>query len=151
MQGARSVICIYPDDQLIISIMINAEWSSTIEETAHMMARPFLVTDSPQSIPEGRFSISTTTINVRGEETITPGTLEIAEGFGKITFDKNQQVTLKYLNTKNVYALIRPDGIYYLNIDFDGQALTGKAIGYGSQLSESPATNPPFFKFESIK
>jgi hypothetical protein len=77
--------------------------------------------------------------------------LEIAEGFGKITFDKNQQVTLKYLNTKNVYALIRPDGIYYLNIDFNGQTLTGRAIGYGSLLSECPITNPPFFKFESIK
>lgn len=151
MQGARSVICIYPDDQLIISIMVNAEWPSTIEETAHMMAWPFLVKNSPQSIPNGQFNISTTTVNVRGEETITKGTLELVEGIGKISFEDGQQVAIRYLNTKNVYALIRPDGIYYLNIDFDGQALTGKAIGYGSQLSESPATNPPFFKFESIK
>lgn len=151
MQGARSVICIYPDDQLIISIMVNAEWPSTIEETAHMMARPFLVKDSPESIPNGLFSISTTTVNVRGEETITKGTLELAEGKGKISFDAGQQVAITYLDTKNVYALIRPDGIYYLTIDFDGQLLKGKAIGYGSQLSECPITNPPFFKFESIK
>jgi serine beta-lactamase-like protein LACTB, mitochondrial len=151
MQGARSVICIYPDDQLIISIMVNAEWSSTIEETAHMMARPFLVNNLPQSTPNGRFNISTTTVNVSGEETTTNGTLELVDGTGKISFDSGQQVAIKHLTTKNVYALIRPDGIYYLNIDFDGQALTGKAIGYGSQLSKSPVANPPFFKFESIK
>jgi len=151
MQGARSVICIYPDDELIISIMVNAEWPSTIEETAHMLARPFFTKTSPQSIPNGQFNISTTTVNVRGEETANKGNMEIVNGIGKINLSTGQQASVIYLDDKNVYALIRQDGIYYLNIDFDGLELTGKTIGYGSQLSECPVNNPPFFKFQSVK
>ena len=151
MQGARSVICIFPEDQLVISIMANAEWPSTIEETAHMIAHPFFSKNSPQTIPSGPFNISTVTVNGRGEETITQGTIGLVNGRGMIAFETGQGASIIYLNTKNIYALIRSDGIYYLTIDFDGQVLTGKAIGYGSQLSECPVTNPPFFKFKSTK
>jgi serine beta-lactamase-like protein LACTB, mitochondrial len=149
MQGARSVICIYPDEELVISIMVNAEWPSTIEETAHMMARPFLVRPASQLFPGGRYIVSTTTVNVRGEETTGKGTLELAGRSGKITFDTGEEVSIKYLSVGNVYALIRPDGVYHMTIDFDRQVVKGRAIGYGSQLSQCPIANPPFFSFIS--
>ena len=90
-------------------------------------------------------------MNGRGEEKVTKGVLTLAGNEGKILFETGQQVSIIYLNTNNVYAFIRPDGVYYLTIDFDGQTLTGKAIAYGSQLSDCPITNPPFVKFVSLK
>jgi serine beta-lactamase-like protein LACTB, mitochondrial len=147
MQGARSVICIYPDEQLVISMMVNAEWSSTIEETVHMMARPFLTKKTPKSFPIGDFNVLTTSVNVRGKETNAKAKLRLNAKEGVIIYETGQQIPIIYLDENNIFALIRPDGIYYLTIDFNGQTVAGKAIGYGSQLSNCPISNPPFFKF----
>lgn len=147
MQGARSVLCIYPDEQLVISIMVNAEWPSTIEETAHMMARPFLSKKTPKPFPNGDFNISTTSVNGKGKETIAKATLKLNDKNGVFIFEDGQQIPIIYLNENNIFALIRPDGIYYLTIDFNGQTITGKAIAYGSQQSKCPISNPPFFRF----
>ncbi len=146
MQGARSVVCIYPDEQLVISMMVNAEWPSTIEETAHLLARPFLSQKRPKSFSTGDFIISTVSVNGRGKETVAKATLKLSDRTGAIVFENGQQVPVIYLEENNVFALIRPDGIFYMTIDFNGQTLTGKAIAYGSQQSKCPISNPPFFK-----
>ena len=149
MQGARSVICIYPDEQLVISMMVNAEWPSTIEETAHLLARPFLSPKRPKSVPVGDFTISTTSINGRGKETLAKATLKLNGKNGAIFFEDGQQLPIIYLHENTVFALIRPDSIFYLTMEFTEKTVTGKAIAYGSQQSKCPISNPPFFTFTS--
>lgn len=151
MQGARSVVCIYPEEQLIIAIMVNAEWPSTIEETAHMMARPFLSKKVPKPIPNRDFAISTTSVNGRGKETVAKATLKMSGKNGVVVFEDGQELPVIYLNENNVFALIRSDGVFYLTLDFNDQTVTGKAIAYGSQQSKCPISNPPFFKFDILK
>lgn len=149
MQGARSVICIYPDEQLVISMMVNAEWPSTIEETAHMLARPFLSKKKPNSYPFGDFTVSTTSVNGRGKKTDAKATLKLNDKNGVLIFEDEKQLPIIYLHEDNVFALIRPDGIFYLTMDFNAQTVTGKAIAYGSQQTKCPITNPSFFTFTS--
>ncbi len=150
MQGARSVVCFYPNEQIAISIMVNAEWASSIEETAHMMVQPFFNNTSKNTLAaQGKFNISMTIVNGRGEEITVKGTLALINGFAKIALEADQENSIIYLGIKNVFALVRPDGIYYCTIDFNERSLSGKAIAYGSRLSSSPITNPPFVKFIS--
>jgi serine beta-lactamase-like protein LACTB, mitochondrial len=39
--GARSVLLLYPDDRLAVTVLSNAMWTSGIEQTAQMIAAPF--------------------------------------------------------------------------------------------------------------
>ncbi|NOT75169.1 MAG: beta-lactamase family protein [Cyclobacteriaceae bacterium] len=150
--GGRSVVCMFPDDQLSIAIMVNAEWASTIEETAHMIARLFLEKSINNSMPSaGTSSISVVSLSNNGQETTTKGELVLKGYKNMITPDlekKDVQWPLIFLSG-NVYALIRPDGIYYCSVTKTGDVLIGKAIAYGSRMLSSPSSNPAFIKFSN--
>ncbi len=46
--GARSVLLLYPDSKIAASVLSNAPWVSNIEQTAIMLAAPFLKPLAPQ-------------------------------------------------------------------------------------------------------
>jgi len=153
MGGARSVVSIFPEEQLAIAVTTNTSWSSLIEETAHMIALPFLTEASPVDQPEGGAELMITLVNVRGEESHHEGRIYLSEGRGNIILDPatdNEQVyRLNYLGRGNIYALIRPDGVFYMTITHNEGVLGGKAIGYGSPQIRSPTENPAFLLFET--
>lgn len=151
MEGTRTVVSIFPDEQLVIALMTNREWSSTIEETAHMLALPFLAATLPRRQPRGSFAVTVETVAVSGATTSEPGTLTLADENSELVVDPGsndeRRFALFYLSADDVYALVRPDGIYHTALRVVGDELTGHVIGYGSPQLTSPAGNPPFMSF----
>ncbi len=153
MQGTRSVVALFPDSKLAVSIMANAEWSSMIEESAHMLAFPFLSKPSPLRQPEGTGAVTVTTLKRDGTPEHTTGTLTLRRGKGRLTpsggssTSAAQSFSLVYLERGNTYALVRPDGIVHLTLETMGDSVSGKVIAYGSPRLTSPAENPPFLTF----
>lgn len=148
MQGTRSVVSLFPDDRLAIAIMTNAEWSSLIEETAHVMALAYLAAPSPRPQPAGRYDVTATLVNGRNESSSLSGTLTLAKGRGALELTpagrKTERHPLVYLKRDDVYALVRPDGIVHFTLTAAGDSVTGRAVGYGSPRADSPAASPPF-------
>jgi serine beta-lactamase-like protein LACTB len=154
MGGARSVICIYPEEKLSIAIMTNANWPSMIEETAQLIALPFLAKMETKSYPKGEFNLSISVVNGSNAETISKGKLVLNKGGGTLFtaagFKEELAMSIIYLG-KNRFAWIRPDAVCYLEIDWEDKKLWGKAIAFGSRLNHNPLDNPPFFKFSSVE
>jgi CubicO group peptidase (beta-lactamase class C family) len=152
MGGARTVVCIFPEEQVAIAIMINAEWSSMIEETAHLLALPYLSERVSSSRSEGNFPVDAIFTNLRGEKEAQKGQLSLTNGFGKLTFNPNtglkEILPLICLERGNVYALFRPDGAFRLTLNVKEGLVNGSVIGYGSPLQASPANHPPFLSFK---
>jgi len=147
-QGTRAVICYFPDEELAISIMTNTAWVSSIESTAHMLAKAFRVENKTPSSINGEYNIAAH-ITQSEKTTTTKGKLKINEGQGQIILENGNKYTILYLNT-NVFALITNQGIYHLTIDLEeNNTVSGKAIRYQSQLLESPVNLTPFFTFKS--
>lgn len=153
MAGARSVICIYPAEKLAVAVMVNAGWSSMIEETAQMLALPFLSENQTGPALQGQFNLSLTAVNGRNEEKQHTGQLTLSARSGTLTTDaglkEKKTMPLFYLGG-NRYAWVRPDAICYMEIEQNGKKLSGKAIAYGSRLTHNPLTNPPFIKFSAV-
>jgi hypothetical protein len=149
MQGARSVVCLFPDDRVAVAVMANAEWSSSIEETAHMLALPYLAPPAPRPQPAGTFDVAATSVNGRNVATAWTGTMTLRAGRGALALGpaagERQVYPLVYLGRGDVYALVRPDGVYHLTLAARGDSVTGRATGYGSPMVRPPAENPPFF------
>lgn len=151
MQGTRAVLSIFPEEHVVVALMTNREWSSTIEETAHMLALPFLRAPAPPNAPSGSGDLMIETVAVSGAKRSHRGTLRLAEGRGALTIDagtpEEQVFVLFHLGVGDVYALVRADGIYHTTVRIADGMLTGRVIGYGSPQLTSPVTNPPFITF----
>jgi hypothetical protein len=131
--------------------MANREWSSTIEETAHMLALPFLMAPSPRRQPHGTFDVTVETVAVSGERKAQRGTLTLTSERGELVVERGsrdeQTFVLFYLQVDNVYAFVRPDGIYRSSLAVVDGVLAGRVVGYGSPQLTSPSGNPPFMTF----
>ena len=151
MDGTRTVVVMYPESRVSVAIMTNADWSSLIEETAHLMALPFLTPRAPVTQPMGSANVTVTTVRANGTTEAATGMLGLLRGGGTLTVGAGGpfQVTypLIYLERGNTYALVRPDGIVHLTVAVDDHEITGKAIGYGSPRLTAPTHDPPFFTF----
>lgn len=147
-EGTRTVISYFPDEDLAISIMVNTDWVSSIEETAHMLASLFLA-ERKESLPlKGEFAIKTTTIS-NGKEDISRGKLTFKDNFGKIELENGLSYSVFHMYG-NVYALITGQGIYHLLMDISGdKTLNGKATRYSSQLLEAASNTKGFFIISS--
>ena len=149
MQGTRAVVALFPDQQLAVSIMVNAEWGSLIEETAHMMALAYLTAPSPRPQPTGTYEVTATSLNGRNEATTLTGTLTLRRGAGTLELTptsggKLVRHPLVYVERGNRYALVRPDGVFDLALVASGDSVSARATGYGSPMAKPPSSNPPF-------
>jgi len=151
MEGTRTVVVMYPESRIAVAIMANAEWNSLIEETAHMLALPFLVKRSPVKQPSGAADVTVTVRKANGTQDVKSGAFLVAAGRGSLTVDRGTptQVTypLLYLERGNSYALVSPDGIAYMTLRVEADTVDGKAIAYGSLRATSPANDAPFLSF----
>lgn len=147
-EGTRSVISYFPEEDLAISVMTNTEWVSSIEETAHLLAQPFLKENKANFSLSGEYLIKSKTIQ-KDKEDISGGKLTFNNDLGIIVLENGTAYSLLHTND-NVFSMITNQGIYHLTIETkEDKILNGKAIRYQSQLSESPKNLPPFFSFVS--
>ncbi len=150
MGGARSVISIFPDDSLVVAIMSNTYSPGHIEETAHMIARPFL-TETIAKQPRGTWDIDITTLDTEGGKIQEIGQLILDGQRDRIVIkpeDADKSVyPLTYLNSDNVYALAHPYGLLHTEITITGGKIMGRSIRYRSPRLQPPTTDAPFLSF----
>ena len=145
-EGARTVICYFPEEEIAISVMTNTDWVSSIEETAHMFLAPFLKNKKDSSTHKGKYTIRTKTVQ-GGKVNEVKGTLIFHDGKGEIILENGTAYSVFHIY-ENVHALITNQGIYHLTINInENKILYGKAIRYQSQLLVSPKSLEPFFSF----
>ncbi|SFH20605.1 serine hydrolase [Pedobacter insulae] len=147
-EGTRSIISYFPDDDIAISVITNTDWVSSIEETAHMLALPFLKKIKNSSKLSGNYRIKAK-IMQKGKETEIKGKLDFEKGIGKITLANDIVYALIHVS-ENIYSLISNQGIYYLNIEIKGNNIIGgRATMYKTPMLEKPINIKPFFTFTS--
>jgi CubicO group peptidase (beta-lactamase class C family) len=150
MEGVRSVVCIFPDERVVISLMTNREWPSTIEETAHTLAFPYLRNDSARTQPSGTHLLTVETTTSAGKRT-RPASLTLDGWRGTLHIDpqgpESATYAVFYLGSGDAYALVRHDGIYALSIRTENGVLSGRATAYGSPQLQDAAANTPFLTF----
>jgi CubicO group peptidase (beta-lactamase class C family) len=151
MEGVRAVVCIFPEERVVVALMTNREWPSTIEETAHTLAFPFLRNDSARAQPTGTHAITVETTAASGAKRTRPGALTLGAGRGILRIDPqtadSASYALFYLGSGDAYALVRHDGIYAMTVRDSSGVLSGRAVAHGSPQLDDPATNPPFLTF----
>ncbi|OEK08525.1 hypothetical protein A8C32_03470 [Flavivirga aquatica] len=148
MGGARSIICLFPNQKLTISIMGNAKRPRRIEETAHMLALPFLTLPSPSVQPRGVTKLNIT-INSNGEKIKKHGTLILDGKNDHLIIENEITYKLIYMQRENKYALIHPHGILYTEISLDNGVISGKTMYYKSPNITKPSEGLPLFEFSS--
>ena len=154
MEGARAVLVIFPDEHVVIALMTNREWSSTIEETAHMLALPFLRPNARRPALQGTYDLQVEATAVSGAKSTEPGVMTLSNRRGALALtaeSSSRALRLFALDSGGVYALVRPDGIYHTVLRMVGDTLTGRSIGYGSPQLTQPDANTPFLRFSGVR
>lgn len=150
MGGTRSVISIFPDEKLTISIMANAQRIWAIEETAHMIALLFLTPSTPITQPKGKAEVILKVRN-KGKEIGKKGILILDGENDRLIIEPNtgnmKIYPLIYLQIKNKYALIHPHGILNTTIDFNNNTISGKTMYYRSPGLVKPSQGLPLLRF----
>lgn len=153
-EGTRNIISVFPNEKLSISLMTNAFRLRAIEETAHTLAIPFLTKPSPQQQPKGVFKLEINE-DVRAKWVKRNGFIVLNGENDRLVIDPDtgtkEVYKLIYLNRKNKYALIHPDGILYSEIDINDESISGKVMYYRGPNLHKPSTEPPYLKFKSLK
>ena len=152
MEGTRTVLTIFPAERLAVAIMANREWSSAIEETAHMLALPFLTAEPPPVPLTGHSEGVAELVSVSGQASRYPATLSLQQGQGELSIHTAASAVERYvligLPQRRTFALIRSDGIFSSTLSTDGKEWSLRVIGYGSPQGAPPANNPPFLTYQ---
>ncbi len=151
MTGTRSVLSLFPDDKLAISILANSHKPYRIEETAHMVALPYLTKPAPLPQPRGTSDVSMELTDYDGSTSQAMATIVLNGKTDRMEIKYSDgtliSYTLTYMQRDNIYALIHPDGILYTEIEMINNELQGKVYRYRSPLFEPPSTQKPYMKF----
>ncbi|QSE98037.1 serine hydrolase domain-containing protein [Fulvivirga lutea] len=151
-EGTRSIISLFPDYNLSISMMTNSLRLWAIEETAHTLAIPFLIKAEPTIQPKGSIDIKVFEDN-GGNWVEKTGELILSKDENQLIInpgaENEESYMLIYLNRKNMYALIHPDGILYTEINEVDSKITGKVMYYRGPNIRKTSAEPPYLKFSS--
>ena len=154
MQGTRTVLSIFPDQQFSIALMTNANSIWRIEETAHLLALPFLTKSELVEQPRGTADV---TIRIWNNEMLPAekkGRLILDGTNDQLVMDSDkdnpQSFRLIYLERTNIYALVHPHGLLYTTIAFDQAKVSGCIMHYGSSRNSPPGEENPRFVFEGV-
>lgn len=149
--GARSVLLLYPERKLAVSVLSNAQWVSSIEQTAIMLAAPFQPAAPAASVRcpteaktyDGQYEHQAITGTVRFalEDGVCIGVLGVTNAFGQWlnSFPQADASTLKIIGVDANgglarAALITPIGIFDLRAQDGGLRYTA-ALGGTRNLS----------------
>lgn len=146
MEGARTVVCMFPDQETAISLMVNASWASSIEETAHLFAQLFMDDQEVNKVKDMETEVRTSS-TLDGKTVDGTAQLKFKGNIGDLRLADGKHYAIIPLNRKNIYGLISTQGIYYLEMKSVNQQVTAKAIAYGSQLKDSAIDKAPFLQF----
>lgn len=137
--GARTVVVYYPEEQLTISIMINAQCQVLIEETAHVLAQAFRNRMAqPYDEQTIQHAVEVTNRPNGEEEQIFDGQLTLQQGSGRLTSSSTgflKDAPVLPLGQKGQYALVTPYGLLSLSLK---TTLEGSVYIYTTRNSIPP-------------
>ncbi len=144
-RGTRTVVVHYPDENMNIAIMINADCPIFIEETAHILINIFR--EHPTSEPKPKdlhhtINVAYTFNDTKGDY---KGTLSLDGIKGKLTVSNNPLLNtspIYYLGYKNHYAVVTQYGLMYANID-QTPVINGNLYLYHTRNSTNPTEGTP--------
>ena len=151
-QGARTVVVYYPDTQLTIAVMVNAQVQLFIEETAHLLALAFMDDAAPAQPQEKSNRIIQVTNNrSNGDVETYSGRLVLNEmGAGILEMDTElgwlKSNPIYYLGSGNHYALVTSYGLFYVHL-VEEPALQGRMFMYQNRTESNPAEGKPTISF----
>jgi CubicO group peptidase (beta-lactamase class C family) len=150
MEGARSVLCVYPEHGLVIALMTNASWRARIELTARLFALPFLVAPAAAPVPEqeaptGEFALT-------GEADGKPigGTLALAGAHGTLTLADGRVLRLRQLRGED-WALFDEGGGLWLELAPSAEGLEGRAFSMEPGTAALRPSNAPSHLFSAVR
>lgn len=154
-EGARSALVLWPERKLDVSVLSNALWVSSIEQTAMMLAAPFQVEVDRPSLPSRSCPLRASTYEVEFdgkrwsgsarfamEEGVCVGTVSLTSGplrdwlngFPQRDADTLKLVGLDARGGFSRAALVTPIGLHDLRVQADGD---GYSARFGSTRTVS--------------
>lgn len=154
MPGARSVITIFPENNLTIALMANAGSPPRVEETAHVIASLFL-TDFSVSVPIVGSAKGKLRHKAPDGKDVTEDAVLILNGDSDrlVVYSKTNEPTiypLFYLHSTNTYALVHPYGLLFAILEQKDSEIGLSVLNYRSPRFTPPAQDDPFLSFSGI-
>lgn len=153
MDGARSVVVLYPSEKFAVSIMTNAQAPNRIEEMAHVLAAPFLNRVSSIKQPRGQGQ-GTLMLHKTGGTRARKATLILDGSDDRLIVEEEkgtlQTYRMMYLQSGSRYAIITADGILWAEffLDKHSKKMIGKVVSYGSPQLVPPSSEKALLVFE---
>ncbi len=148
-RGARTVLVYYPEDELSLAVMVNAECQLLIEETAHIFAQFFL---------NGAWSTSRLSVNEKIKvvhhskegQVQYKGNLLLDLGRGTLSVEsENYLKSNEVVQLQNGFALSTFYGLFFMEID-TSSILDGQVYAYRTRNERNPREEGPLLEFRSL-
>lgn len=152
-QGARTVIVHYPDENLTISMMVNAQCVLFIEETVHLIAQLFLSKRELKTTFNGsNYNLNVTIERSNGSKDQVSGKLNFSENSkGNLLIDTKlrflQKNSVYRLGVHNYHALSTEFGL--LSLKLNANPVTGKVYLYQTLKDAHHFSKEPMVSFTS--
>ncbi|MEE8586789.1 MAG: serine hydrolase, partial [Acidobacteriota bacterium] len=144
MGGARSFVGFYPGQGVAVAVMTNTSWGSWIEQTAQMLAWPFLDPQPAGSrLDDGEFQASG---KLRDQE--VSGTLRIESGSARLVLREQQgEGAERHFRIRRLgesrYALVSWAGILDLTVTSGTSGLELRAFSTERKMGHlNPSKDP---------
>ncbi len=154
--GARSVLVVYPNERVAVSLLSNATWTSRVETTAELLAAPFFgpAREGPFECPNGVYAVEgsfdgepeTGTLQLTADGLLCTATITsagaLARKFSNGTFPAVRVVASP---GEQVFAVAYPWGLAALRVRLVGKAISisgdfaGREIDARGELLAAPA------------
>lgn len=143
--GARTVIVHYPEEDLNISLMINADCPVLIEETAHLFAQ--VIRNKKQTVKDMVLTNQKImlTLETKEKREVHEGTLTMNTKTGRLKTKKKGFLSdspILYLGSTNDYAIATSYGLLYAHLKND-TTLEGRIFNYFNRSDKNPKSETP--------
>lgn len=149
-RGARTVLVYYPEEEMSISLMINAECQVLIEETAHIFAQFFR--DEKESTSKISLNEKVEVLhNSKEGKKQYNGNLSINSGLGTLLVESDDYLkSNEVIQLQNGFALCTQYGLFFMEIDADKNP-EGKVYAYFTMNEKSPKEEAPLLEFKATE
>lgn len=156
--GARSSLVVYPEEQYSVSLLSNAGWVASIEQTAEMLAAPFMIEDDapvtrcPIGARSYEGSFGSDTVSgiahfavidglCQGRLVVDNAAGEWFNSFIQKDSDELRVFALRANGGLGSAALVTPSGIYDFRLQPGGsyRATLTDTVSFAIRLADTPA------------
>lgn len=148
-RGARTVLVYYPEEELAISLMINATCQVLIEETAHIFAELFRMSKKSFTKIDVNQNVTVTYNSQEGAKSFK-GMIQIQDNYGSLKTEADNFLAYNNLLKINdeAYTVVSDFGLLYLKLN-ENDTASGKVYAYTNRNEVNPIEKPPLIELVS--